>query len=97
MFKDYDSEEAACKTVEQMKQKYDESRIKVIVPFPKSNQTKTSSDYGLPEENVRYDGDEPKLEDTLDKCGFNIEQANILKGDIERGQVLVIICENKTS
>ncbi|WP_099305693.1 hypothetical protein [Bacillus sp. Marseille-P3800] len=94
MFKDYDSEEEALKAANQMKLKYDTAYINVIAPFPESDQTKTYEDYGLPKNNVKYDGDVNSLVDSLEGCGFNEEQAKILRDNIESGQVLVVICES---
>lgn len=94
IFKDYKSEAEAYQAVTTMKKKYDRSCINVIVPFPKRKQTKTSIDYDLPEENVTYDKDESRIDKSLEDCGFNTTQSNILKETIKKGQVLVVICKD---
>ncbi|MFB4212688.1 hypothetical protein ACE1TH_12330 [Shouchella sp. JSM 1781072] len=94
MFKDYKNEAEAYQAVEKMKKKYDRSCINVIVPFPKRKQTKASMDYDLPEENVTYDKDEFHIDKSLEGCGFNTTQSNILKETIKKGQVLVVICKD---
>ena len=97
MFKDFNSEEEANDAVKKMKQKYDSSRIKVVAPFPHNNQTKTHNDYGLPKENVKYDGDMYSLEQLLEGCGFSNNQAKELNNTVESGQVLVIVCQDTSS
>lgn len=97
MFRDFNSEEKAYNAVVKMKQKYDASQIKVIAPFPKETQSKKHENYGLPKGNVEYDGDMYSLEDSLKSCGFNEEQANILRDTIDSGQVIVIVCQNESN
>lgn len=96
MFKDYASEEEAYQAVVKMNHKFEASHIYVIAPFPESNQTKTHKEYGLPRENVKYDGDINSLIDSLEVCGFNEEQAKVLRDNIDLGQVLVIICQDES-
>ena len=93
MFKEFKEEKDALEAVERMKTKFSPTCINVINPYPQGRHTLSATDYGLPEENICYEGLQQSYQSKLISCGFNATEITQLEREIQEGTLLVIVCQ----